>query len=82
MDELHKVDEWLASLLANLEPATHQRMMRELAQELRRNQQQNIRLQRNPEGSGYENQKEAHQTPDVCKAAHHQIPKNRCQRAV
>ena len=54
MDNLHKVDEWLAALLANLEPAARQRMMRELAQELRWNQQQNIRLQRNPDGSGYE----------------------------
>lgn len=54
MDNLHKVDEWLAALLANLEPAARQRMMREVAQELRRNQQQNIRLQRNPDGSGYE----------------------------
>ena len=31
--------------------------MRELAQELRRNQQNNIRLQRNPDGSGYEPRK-------------------------
>ncbi|EFJ6759598.1 TPA: phage virion morphogenesis protein [Escherichia coli] len=54
MDNLHKVDEWLAALLVNLEPATRQRMMRELAQELRRNQQQNIRMQRNPDGSGFE----------------------------
>lgn len=57
MDNLHKVDEWLAALLANLEPAARQRMMRELAQELRRNQQKNIRLQRNPDGSGYEPRK-------------------------
>lgn len=57
MDNLHKVDEWLAALLANLEPAARQRMMRELAQELRRNQQNNIRLQRNPDGSGYESRK-------------------------
>jgi phage virion morphogenesis protein len=57
VDNLHKVDEWLAALLANLEPAARQRMMRELAQELRRNQQQNIRLQRNPDGSGYEPRK-------------------------
>lgn len=54
MDNLHKVDEWLTALLANLEPAARQRMMRELAQELRQNQQNNIRLQRNPDGSGYE----------------------------
>lgn len=57
MDNLHKVDAWLAALLANLEPAARQRMMRELAQELRRNQQQNIRLQRNPDGSSYEPRK-------------------------
>lgn len=54
MDNLHKVDEWLAALLANLEPTARQRMMRELAQQLRRNQQNNIRLQRNPDGTGYE----------------------------
>lgn len=57
MDNLHKVDEWLAALLAYLEPTARQRMMRELAQELRRNQQNNIRLQRNPDGSGYEPRK-------------------------
>ena len=57
MDNLHKVDEWLAALLANLEPAARQRMMHELAQDLRRNQQNNIRLQRNPDGSGYEPRK-------------------------
>lgn len=57
MDNLHKVDEWLAALLANLEPAARQRMMHELAQELRSNQQNNIRLQRNPDGSGYEPRK-------------------------
>ncbi|WP_213351426.1 phage virion morphogenesis protein [Citrobacter braakii] len=57
MDNLHKLDEWLTALLANLEPATRQRMMRQLAQELRRNQQNNIRLQRNPDGSGYEPRK-------------------------
>ncbi|MEI9701505.1 phage virion morphogenesis protein [Enterobacter cloacae] len=57
MDNLHKVDEWLAALLANLEPAARQRMMRELAQELRRNQQNNIRLQHNPDGTGYEPRK-------------------------
>ncbi|EEH3380865.1 phage virion morphogenesis protein [Salmonella enterica] len=54
MDELLKVDAWLTALLANLEPAARKRMMRELAQQLRRNQQNNIRLQRNPDGTGYE----------------------------
>jgi len=54
MSDLQRVDDWLAALLANLEPAARSRMMRQLAQELRRSQQQNIRLQRNPDGSGYE----------------------------
>lgn len=57
MDELQRVDDWLTALLANLEPAARSRMMRQLAQQLRRTQQQNIRLQRNPDGSGYEPRK-------------------------
>nr|WP_249435261.1 phage virion morphogenesis protein [Enterobacter bugandensis] len=51
---MQRVDDWLAALLANLEPAARNRMMRQLAQELRRSQQQNMRLQRNPDGTGFE----------------------------
>ncbi|MBX8462784.1 phage virion morphogenesis protein [Enterobacter sp. RIT637] len=54
MDDLQRVDDWMAALLANLEPAARNRMMRQLAQELRRSQQQNIRLQRNPDGTTFE----------------------------
>ncbi|MGM5668082.1 phage virion morphogenesis protein [Enterobacter cloacae] len=54
MDDLQRVDDWLAALQANLEPASRNRMMRQLAQELRRSQQQNIRLQRNPDGTAFE----------------------------
>ncbi|EFE8339264.1 phage virion morphogenesis protein [Escherichia coli] len=54
MDDLQRVDDWLAALLANQEPAARKRMMRQLAQELRRSQQQNIRLQRNPDGTAFE----------------------------
>lgn len=54
MDDLQRVDDWLAALLANLEPTARNRMMRQLAQELRRSQQQNIRLQRNPDGTTFE----------------------------
>ncbi|HHH4561541.1 TPA: phage virion morphogenesis protein [Enterobacter roggenkampii] len=54
MDDLQRVDDWLAALLANLEPAVRNRMIRQLAQELRRSQQQNIRLQRNPDGTAFE----------------------------
>jgi len=54
VDDLQRVDDWLSALLANLEPAARNRMMRQLAQELRRSQQQNIRLQRNPDGTAFE----------------------------
>lgn len=54
MDDLQRVDDWLKALLANQEPAARNRMMRQLAQELRRSQQQNIRLQRNPDGTAFE----------------------------
>ncbi|EPQ5809817.1 phage virion morphogenesis protein [Klebsiella pneumoniae] len=54
MDDLQRVDDWLAALRANLEPAARNRMMRQLVQELRRSQQQNIRLQRNPDGTAFE----------------------------
>ena len=47
MDDLQQVVAWLTALLANLGPAERKRM-------LRRTQQQNIRLQRKPDGSGYE----------------------------
>ena len=54
MAELQEVDAWLDALLAGLEPAARKRMMRELAQQLRRTQQKNIRIQRNPDGTAYE----------------------------
>ncbi|ROS31937.1 phage virion morphogenesis protein [Raoultella terrigena] len=54
MAELQNVEAWLDALLAGLEPAARKRMMRELAQQLRRSQQKNIRMQRNPDGTAYE----------------------------
>ncbi|HDS1151318.1 TPA: phage virion morphogenesis protein [Pluralibacter gergoviae] len=54
MAELQQIDEWLSALLARLEPQARKRMLREVAREVRRSQQQNIRMQRNPDGSGYE----------------------------
>ncbi|HCT8078605.1 phage virion morphogenesis protein [Klebsiella pneumoniae] len=54
MAELQEVDAWLDALLAELGPAARKRMMRELAQQLRRSQQKNIRMQRNPDGTAYE----------------------------
>nr|WP_274520604.1 phage virion morphogenesis protein [Klebsiella pneumoniae] len=51
---MQEVDAWLDALLTELEPATRKRMMRDLAQQLRRSQQKNIRMQRNPDGTAYE----------------------------
>lgn len=53
MAELSEVDEWLTALVANLQPAARKKMLRELAQEVRRNQQANIRLQRDPDGQAF-----------------------------
>lgn len=54
MAELQQVDDWLTALLAGLEPAARKKMMRQLATELRRSQQNNIRMQRDPDGTAYE----------------------------
>lgn len=51
---LYAAAESTNALLAGLEPAARKRMMRELAQQLRRSQQKNIRMQRNPDGTAYE----------------------------
>ena len=53
MAELSEVDAWLTAMVENLQPAARKKMLRELAQEVRRNQQANIRLQRDPEGQAF-----------------------------
>ncbi|EOY1004305.1 phage virion morphogenesis protein [Klebsiella pneumoniae] len=62
MAELQEVDAWLDALLVGLEPAARKRMMRDLAQQLRRSQQKNIRMQRNPDGTAYEPRRVAART--------------------
>lgn len=54
MAELHKVDAWLAALLAQLEPAARKKMLREVARDVRRIQQANITAQRSPDGTAWE----------------------------
>lgn len=54
MGDLHAVEDWLAALLANLEPAERRRMLREVAQGIRRIQQANITAQRAPDGTAWE----------------------------
>lgn len=54
MAELHEVDAWLNSLLAQLEPSARKRMLREVARDVRRIQQANITAQRAPDGTAWE----------------------------
>ncbi|WP_036621186.1 phage virion morphogenesis protein [Pantoea sp. GM01] len=54
MAELHDVEEWLGALLSQLEPAARTKMLREVARDVRRIQQNNITLQRSPDGTAWE----------------------------
>ncbi|MFZ4214400.1 phage virion morphogenesis protein [Pantoea endophytica] len=54
MAELHEVEEWLGALLSQLEPAMRTKMLREVARDVRRIQQNNITLQRSPDGTAWE----------------------------
>ncbi len=52
--ELHEIEEWLGALLSQLEPAARIKMLREVARDVRRIQQNNITLQRSPDGTAWE----------------------------
>ncbi|PYG48727.1 phage virion morphogenesis protein [Pantoea sp. AG1095] len=52
--ELHDVEAWLGALLSQLEPAARTKMLREVARDVRRIQQNNITLQRSPDGTAWE----------------------------
>ena len=54
MAELHEVEAWLDALLSQLEPAERKKMLREVARDVRRIQQQNITAQRSPDGTAWE----------------------------
>lgn len=54
VNNLHEVDAWLAALLGKLEPAQRKKMLREVAQDVRRIQQASITAQRAPDGSAWE----------------------------
>jgi phage virion morphogenesis protein len=60
MDELHALDDWARALLARLSPAARRTLARDLARELRRQQQARIAAQRNPDGSPYAPRKRQH----------------------
>ncbi|MBB3306346.1 MULTISPECIES: phage virion morphogenesis protein [unclassified Enterobacter] len=54
MAELHDVEAWLGALLSQLEPPMRTKMLREVARDVRRIQQNNITLQRSPDGTAWE----------------------------
>lgn len=57
-DTLDDLSNWLTPLLTRLEPAARGKLAREVAQQLRRSQQQRVIAQRNPDGTPYEPRKE------------------------
>lgn len=52
-DTLDDLSTWLTPLMLRLEPAQRARLARDVAQALRRSQQQRILTQRNPDGTAY-----------------------------
>jgi len=52
--ELYEVEAWLDALLSQLEPAERKKMLRKVASDVRRIQQQNITAQRSPDGTAWE----------------------------
>lgn len=53
MADLEALEDWAAGLLGQLQPAARNQLARSIGQALRRNQQQRIIAQRNPDGSKY-----------------------------
>lgn len=52
-DSLQQLEDWAAPLLARLGPAEQRKLVRSIAQDLRRRQVKRIGQQRNPDGSKY-----------------------------
>lgn len=52
-DNLHALEDWAAPLLARLSPGERRKLSQNLGRELRRDQQQRIADQQNPDGSAY-----------------------------
>lgn len=57
MSEFKPFDDRLNGLIAALSPAARRKMAREIAKELRKSQQQRIKLQKAPDGSPYQARK-------------------------
>jgi len=54
MADFTRIEGWLDALIAQLEPAQRRKLLRDVATRIRQQQQQNIRMQKNPDGSAYE----------------------------
>lgn len=52
-DNLRALEEWAGTLLAKLEPNERRQLNQAIGRDLRRNQQQRIAAQRNPDGTPY-----------------------------
>lgn len=52
-DELEQLEDWVAPLIRQLQPAQRKQLTRRLARDLRRSQKQRIAAQQNPDGSAY-----------------------------
>lgn len=57
MDDLQRLEDWVAPLLARLSVGERMRLTRKVARELRAMQQQNIKAQKSPDGSAWEKRK-------------------------
>ena len=56
-DNLNALEEWAGALLAKLSPGERRKLGNTIGRELRRNQQQRIASQRNPDGTPYASRK-------------------------
>lgn len=52
-NDLTALEQWAGALLARLEPAARRKVNQQVAQDLRRSQQQRIKAQQSPEGTPY-----------------------------
>lgn len=57
MANLKNIESWLDDLLKQLAPPERRKLMRDVAMELRKQQQSNIAMQKNPDGSAFEPRK-------------------------
>jgi len=53
VDDLQQLEQWVAPMLAKLQPGERRSLARAIGVELRRSQQQRIAQQRNPDGNAY-----------------------------